>query len=1394
MHAEKIPLLHVGTNPKKVNGEKISMTTTLRSLNVTSLTAVLVLVTGLVYTGKNALGDPGDTWQTPTTPMEQPIEIEIELSPAGSLKQAALWKEYYQLLEDPYAISCPPDNPATPSDNESNYCTTTIERRPGFGSVMPPLNVYSLRYNFLTGQPLRIRTSDGEVSWDQPGPLFDPDEVVDTDPFNTPIELRSVIGALVACPLAAPMNQNPYRFGNPCAGAPAGSMVVSNPTTRTLRNQLRYASVCTGPGPNNGCADPRVPPHGTVVAVSAMNAAGQLIDEDGAPIVELEAPINEEDFLREETDTAGVSAPLQPYIGRDGAEVLGKALFWDMQVGSDGVQACGSCHFHAGVDNRTRNQLNPGVNAGDTTSLDVLSVAGSATTNVEVIASDFPFHKRNPDASGDGTDPAIVDSDANDVMSSMGVSRFKVFEDIPPIGTFLTAVNGVAALPPDIGTDATDPVPVNEGVRRIEPRNTPTFHGAAFNFDNFWDGRARFNFNGGSVFGPSDPEHHIFIEAGGALAGATNGHINPDLLVEDPEQAEQPVRIKFSSLASQAVGPPLSDFEMSFSGRNWAKIGKKLLQAGATPLANQLVATDDSRLGPFSNQGGSVCTALARPTSAGTPGLCVTYPELIRVAFPEAFWGVDDQHLDGAACADPFDGYCLTIADGAAAAADTNEFTQMEANITLFFALAVQTYEQLTIPDDTPADRFFDANPLAGHGVGEPGDQAVLYPTLIRDLIDDGIFNGTAGTITLIPDDPATAEYDGFGADEVFGFDMFAGANLTAALAPGDAVGVLGINRNPQITNSLGQTIRVGSNPFTRSAKCMLCHLGPEQTDHSNSIAHGILKNDAEFEYPTPPAVADPSTPDTFADGLLPAPEPSGSSRIVAGLILAEEVGEGPAQDAVEVEPRGFMTFDDPDTPWDDRVVAQQSNFAFGDQGVYNIGLRPIDEDVGRGGDDPFGWPLSLSALTLKNIGGQGYEPCDGPADACVMANFDPTDIGAEAGLPGQQGFEETGDGAFFPGTSHTLQSINPGYERDPILPQMPDYMIPWMHSLPAGELHPQIDEMAGMVPNTTTPPNGGPGIEFPEVLFGADLHCATYNPAVFGSGPPNFGWGATDPVTGDLVPGKCPQNQSGVAANFSFPSQGTWPVPNRVLRDGAFKAPPLRNVEMTGPYFHTGSYLTLRQVVDFYMRGGDFPITNAEARDPNINNLNLQSFSFGPTQGGNLLDPFDCSSPEEDPAYPLVPGGCGDFSYLTGSFADGLPDTAFLYDAMPDTNHPLTPEYATPEQAKVALVRFMLALTDPRVKYERAPFDHPELFVPIDGAAPENTGGPAQLASLVGVPCPVPGPGSAGDCFKHVPAVGEGGIGSPLPNFLGVSSTPLPGNCSAHTPEVPTCDHFDRQ
>jgi hypothetical protein len=1351
------------------------------------LGVMFFLAMALVFTGTPAIAAQGDVLTTPATPMELPVEIEVETGPA-SLKQAPLWKELYQLLDDPYTA---------PVDG-TTYGPSTIVRRPGFGVTMPPLNVWPLGYNFLTGQPLRLRTSDGEVSWDQPGFLFDPDEVVTTssEPAspNVPTETRGIIGALATCiddDGDVTTAEQQFRPGGPCEDAPVGAMVVSNPPQRGLRNVLGYTSlVCTGPGPNNGCADSRIPPHRTVVALAAVvDGVLHELDTDTGdlePITELEIPINEEDFFRDPVDVTGVPALQQPYIGRLAAEVLGKAGFWDMQVGSDSVQSCGSCHFHAGVDNRTRNQLNPNHLGGDLT----LQVTGP---NQDVIAGDFPFRRlADVDGLSEGPGASAIVRDSNDVMSSMGVSKFTLFNDVPvgPVA-FGAPFNGVAPLQPDLGTPALDPIPVfqpeiigdsigNEdgicdlgeactSLRRVEPRHTPTFHGAAFNFDNFWDGRARFVFNGGSVFGASDPQAHIFIREGDTITGATNGHINEDLSEEDPEAAGQPVRIKFSSLASQAVGPPLSEFEMSFFGRNWPKIGKKLLQAGVTPLAKQLVDPDDSVLGPFSGQRSTIGGAVDLP---GTPGLNISYLELLQLAFKPEFWDVFDRHLDGAPGVDPFDGYLLSIANGAALPLNTNQFTQAEANFSLFFALGVQAYEELTIPDDTLFDQFMDANPLAANAVGQPGEQGVLYPTLVTGLV--------GGFLNLIPDDPATPEYDGFGPDELFGWDIFAGSNATAALAPGEAVDpVSGINRNPA---------GLGSNPFARTSRCMLCHLGPEQTDHSINISHGVIKGDAEVEFPTPPSVIDPFGTE------VPAPEPPGPIAAVGGLILSEEVSEGAAQDAVEVEPRNFATFDIFSTPWDDRIVAQPKRFTFGDQGVYNIGVRPNAEDIGRGGDDAFGWPLSLSALTLMNIGGQGFVP------GTVMPNFDPFDMEAT--------FEETGDGAFFPGTTHTLQSINPGFERDTIDPQMPDYMVPWIHSLPAGELHPSIDEAAGFLPNTLTQPNGGPAIEYGENLFGADLHCGQYDPAAFGSGSPNFGWGPN-----------CPNNQSGVTGNIRVemdnpyvpgslvaPVHGSWPNPNQVLRDGAFKAPALRNVELTGPYFHTGSYLTLRQIVDFYIRGGDFPVTNADDRDPHMMDIEKQAFGFGTVRTvDDLGDPTTLGE-----YFDVTIDGV----HLIGSFADALPDTAFQYDAMPDTDHLFTPEPATstPEEAKVALVRFLLSLTDPRTKYERAPFDRPEIFVPIDGMAPENAGGRAELVAFarcsIATPCTLPGPDgilSTPDdivvtepLFRHLAAVGETGnmlgpdgiAGTPddaptaQPNFLGISSTPVPG---------PDNDHFDQ-
>ncbi len=206
----------------------------------------------------------------------------------------------------------------------------------------------------------------------------------------------------------------------------------------------------------------------------------------------------------------------------------------------------------------------------------------------------------------------------------------------------------------------------------------------------------------------------------------------------------------------------------------------------------------------------------------------------------------------------------------------------------------MQSYEQLTIPDDTPFDRFMDANPLAANGVGQPGEQGTLFPTLVRELV-----TGDPNGEFVFPDP------NKFGAEELFGFDIFSGANLTAALPKGST-------RNPD---------GFGSNPFLRTARCMICHLGPEQTDASISIAHGLLLSDSEFEFPTPPTILEPNF------GIIPAPEPTGPFKVVSGFVLAEEVEEV-AQDAVEVEPRDMALVDDPNTPQDDRLIGAPSHFS----------------------------------------------------------------------------------------------------------------------------------------------------------------------------------------------------------------------------------------------------------------------------------------------------------------------------------------------------------------------------------------------------------------------------------------------------------------------------------
>src|SRR6266850_3024739 len=139
----------------------------------------------------------------------------------------------------------------------------------------------------------------------------------------------------------------------------------------------------------------------------------------------------------------------------------------------------------------------------------------------------------------------------------------------------------------DLGADTGSAGPFTLGglkVRQVTSRNTPTVVNAVFYLRNFWDGRASNVFNAVTPFGSADARAQVLVVQRGTLGPAA-------------------VRLDASSLASQAVGPPLNGVEMSYDGRAWTYLGRKMLTL--TPLARQNVAEDDGVLGPLADPAGT---------------------------------------------------------------------------------------------------------------------------------------------------------------------------------------------------------------------------------------------------------------------------------------------------------------------------------------------------------------------------------------------------------------------------------------------------------------------------------------------------------------------------------------------------------------------------------------------------------------------------------------------------------------------------------------------------------------------------------------------------------------------------------------------------------------------
>src|SRR3954454_17815694 len=155
------------------------------------------------------------------------------------------------------------------------------------------------------------------------------------------------------------------------------SAAVKHKERTSMRIRFNAAGLMAGAGAGDGGA-------GAIYVAAVVTVAGVHAQQNSKPVIQptslkaltVPEPANLKDFVAD----------------KQAAIVLGKAFFWDQQASSDNNMACASCHFHAGSDNRVKNQLNPG-QAGGSNAFTAVASGNKGGPNYTLTAADFPFHR-----------------------------------------------------------------------------------------------------------------------------------------------------------------------------------------------------------------------------------------------------------------------------------------------------------------------------------------------------------------------------------------------------------------------------------------------------------------------------------------------------------------------------------------------------------------------------------------------------------------------------------------------------------------------------------------------------------------------------------------------------------------------------------------------------------------------------------------------------------------------------------------------------------------------------------------------------------------------------------------------------------------------------------------
>lgn len=1024
--------------------------------------------------------------------------------------------------------------------------------------------------------------------------------------------------------------------------------------------------------------------------------------------------------------------------GKKAAVALGKAFFWDRNFSANKQVACATCHYAAGTDHRTAGVVSLPANFGihipwpdfrapklekdkyenayhlkssDLVSggpefddamrqagiFDPITIAGMNVR--EVIGS--PSLKRTQQKTDGST--GNPDLPRDELMKSINALKQHIAENLAlspaQKADFRKELADLEAQEKALSELENDPEDgeatkeLNALMKRIHnitntqpqvtPRNAGTVINAVFNSRNFHDSRASSIFNGHTGWGKhtDDAINKTLYN----LRKNADGSYTPIFTWDFGTPAiPNPYFIANASLASQAVEPVVSDVEMSPRGRAFHHIAREMLSKPI--LDGQDIHAGDSSLSDFKTE---------------------TYNSLIKKAFKDAWLG-SNPNIDLPTLPAPHDehSYIRNIPPNLPPAL-VGKYTQTEANFGLIWGIAIHTYLSTLISDNSPFDqeqRFIkrSARPAlidgqdgalkANEHQTQPYDPNIDHPPGTRPGTPSQPHNtelARPGKITFTTMQPLSASARrGRDYFRTFGCaDCHAGAEFTAA--SWTELGLYSTGRDPfgpadpitpvdNLDDEEDIVTEAENCPPNKplGVECMAFAGTMQSIYDGGNYNIGANRFIRPHQAPTTPKIhrvfdtTEHLNPKEFS---LVAPrqplkdahyEDNGNGRFFMPLEVVEQTYWNPnltMGDAVKKQAAAIL----------------KANHEALDFLAETLGSKPHQD----------GQPKSLNVLLTRQIAfSNTAEPTRRANQEKTMAET--KDIDARLIIPGQvlnstQQIARRSISSLRFNKENLLIADDPNKllllssEANPLVASLTTELARIGRFLPSRL--PGIEKVVWRVgPMTPVPESSLSRVWFDLQTSNGQLRTSYQthldeelrkpvpdrNQALITSLREQIHLLTTKLALRDLIDKYknddtlTDEQRKALIARSKELYREADPILNRIADAGSFKAPTLRNIELTGPYMHNGSLLTLEAVMDFYERGGHF--------------------------NGRI------KANDND-------GKTGDL-------------------------HPEMLPIPMSTEQKADIIAFLKSLTDERVRYQKAPFDHPSLPLVINTAEGATT------------------------------------------------------------------------